>query len=154
MAVTGIGPLRVGLGTEAPNAQAASTATAMTTGESFMWKALALAQSIRKARVLLHGRTTVLNHDFEKVIALADERSFIYADPPYYKAGNQLFTKYNMKERSRNTHAIRNSCAPSLLGKPLSIFKPSRSHSPENAAANVRQVGNTACLHICYGSGI
>jgi hypothetical protein len=59
--------------------------------------------------------------------------------------------------QSRNTLArvaIRNSFAPSLLGNPLRILKPSRSHSPENAASNVRQVGNATCLHICYGSGI
>jgi len=44
--------------------------------------------------------------------------------------------------------------APSLLGNPLGIHKPSRSHGPEYAAANVRQVGNAACLHIGDGSSI
>jgi hypothetical protein len=41
-----------------------------------------------------------------------------------------------------------------LFGNPPRILKPSRSHSPENAATHVRQVRNTAGLHIGYGSGI
>lgn len=56
------------------------------------WKAPKLIGAVRQARQLLHGRTTVLNDDFAVVIALADEHSFIYLDPPYYEAGNQLYT--------------------------------------------------------------
>lgn len=51
-----------------------------------------LEKAIRQARTLLRRRTTVLNEDFERVISLADENSFLYLDPPYYKAGNQLYT--------------------------------------------------------------
>ena len=50
--------------------------------------------------------------------------------------------------------AVRNLFARSLFGNPLRILKPSRSHSPENAAANVRQIGNAARLHMGYGSSI
>ena len=56
------------------------------------WNSLKLTTDIETARRLLHGRTTVLNEDFERVIALADDRSFLYLDPPYYKAGNELYT--------------------------------------------------------------
>jgi len=72
-------------------------------------------------------------------------------------AKTNSISKHKVKRRSRNALvrvAIRRSFAPSLLGNPLGILKPSRSRSPENAAANVRQVGNAACLHIGYGSGI
>jgi DNA adenine methylase len=56
------------------------------------WNPATLATAINTARRLLRGRTKVLNQDFERVIALADDRSFLYLDPPYYKAGNELYT--------------------------------------------------------------
>jgi DNA adenine methylase len=56
------------------------------------WNTPKLVQAMRSARKMLSGRTTVLNEDFESVISLADEDSFLFLDPPYYKAGNQLYT--------------------------------------------------------------
>jgi DNA adenine methylase len=56
------------------------------------WKPSKLTKDIKTARRLLHGRTTVLNEDFKRVIARADDHSFMYLDPPYYKAGNELYT--------------------------------------------------------------
>ena len=64
--------------------------------------------------------------------------------------------------RSRKTrsamlnHSMPNhhSLAPSLLGNPIGIFKPSSRHRPENAAADVREVGHTARLHRGDSSGI
>lgn len=50
--------------------------------------------------------------------------------------------------------AGRSSFAPLLLGDPLRIIKPPGSHRPENAAANVRQIGDAARLHMGYGSSI
>lgn len=75
---------------------------------------------------------------------------------PGQKKTNSI-SKYKVKRWSRSALVrvlVRKSFAPSLLGNPPGILKPSRSRSPENAAANVRQVGNAACLHIGYGSGI
>jgi DNA adenine methylase len=56
------------------------------------WKPSKLTKDIETARRLLHGRTVVLNEDFEGVIARTDDRSFLYLDPPYYKAENELYT--------------------------------------------------------------
>ena len=49
---------------------------------------------------------------------------------------------------------VRNSNAPTLFGNPLGILKPFGSDGPEDAAANVRQVGNAPRLHMGYGSGV
>ena len=56
------------------------------------WNPSRLAKAIKTARGLLRGRTIVLNKDFERVIAQADDRSFLYLDSPYYQAGNELYT--------------------------------------------------------------
>ena len=56
------------------------------------WNPSKLTTAIKTARRLLRGRTIVLNKDFERVIARADDRSFLYLDPPYYQAGNELYT--------------------------------------------------------------
>jgi len=56
------------------------------------WNPATLTTAIQTARGLLRGRTTVLNEDFEPVIAQADDKSFMYLDPPYYQAGNKLYT--------------------------------------------------------------
>lgn len=46
---------------------------------------------MNEARRLLHGRTQVLNADFGNVIPLAGEKALMFLDPPYYKAGNELY---------------------------------------------------------------
>ena len=58
------------------------------------WNASKLTAAIIAARRLLRGRTVVLNEDFEPVIARANGCSFMYIDPPYYKAGNELYTSH------------------------------------------------------------
>jgi DNA adenine methylase len=66
------------------------------------WNSAQLVDNIKRARQLLFGRTTVLNEDFEQVIAMAHGRYFIYVDPPYYKAGNQLYTsKWTDRDHQR-----------------------------------------------------
>lgn len=55
------------------------------------WNAERIIKEMHEARNLLHGRTTVLNEDFESVIARADAASFVYCDPPYVQAGNGLY---------------------------------------------------------------
>jgi DNA adenine methylase len=84
------------------------------------WNAPKLVEAIRKARSLLFGRTTVLNEDFERVISLADEKSFIYLDPPYYKAGNQLYTSvWTDADHERLAAALRSCNCPWSLSYDL-----------------------------------
>jgi DNA adenine methylase len=55
------------------------------------WNSQRLIEEMQDARSLLLGHTTVLNQDFEAVIALSGAQSFIYCDPPYVKKGNGLY---------------------------------------------------------------
>jgi DNA adenine methylase len=55
------------------------------------WNAKRLVAGLTKARLLLAKRTVVLNEDFERVIEIAQKNWVMYCDPPYYKAGNQLY---------------------------------------------------------------
>jgi len=72
------------------------------------WNPSKLATDIKTARRLLRGRTVVLNKDFEPVIAQADDRSFMYFDPPYYKAGNELYTsRWKDDDHVRLSEALR-----------------------------------------------
>jgi DNA adenine methylase len=48
-------------------------------------------RELHEARKLLAGRTKVLNADFASVIPLAQNNAIVFLDPPYYKAGNQLY---------------------------------------------------------------
>lgn len=58
------------------------------------WNPSKLATVIKTARRLSRGRTIVLNKDFERAIAQADDRSFLFLDPPYDQAGNELYTSW------------------------------------------------------------
>jgi len=51
----------------------------------------------------------VLNKDFERAIAQADDRSFLYLDPPYYQAGNELYTYQVLTKRSERMRDLLNS---------------------------------------------
>jgi DNA adenine methylase len=55
------------------------------------WSAKNRVRDLHEARKLLAGRTKVLNEDFVSVIPLATGDSLMFLDPPYYKAGNQLY---------------------------------------------------------------
>ena len=50
--------------------------------------------------------------------------------------------------------AAKSSLAPALFGNPPRILKPSRGHSPENAAANMGQIGNASRLHVGHRSRV
>jgi DNA adenine methylase len=72
------------------------------------WNPSKLTTAIKTARRLLRGRTIVLNKDFERVIAQADDRSFLYLDPPYYQAGNELYTsRWTDNDHVRLREALR-----------------------------------------------
>jgi DNA adenine methylase len=55
------------------------------------WNSGRLATEMTEARTLLRGRTTVFNEDFADVITLAEKDWTLYLDPPYYRAGNELY---------------------------------------------------------------
>jgi DNA adenine methylase len=55
------------------------------------WNPNTITERMIAARKILYGRTAVLNSDFEHVIATADAEMLVFADPPYYWAGNQLY---------------------------------------------------------------
>lgn len=55
------------------------------------WNAMRLGEELLEARGLLAGRTTVFNEDFAEVLGRADNNWVMYLDPPYYKAGNDLY---------------------------------------------------------------
>lgn len=57
-----------------------------------------LPREMDEARQLLKGRTTVYNTDFAEVIALAQPNWVIYLDPPYYVAGDKLYTEFTMAD--------------------------------------------------------
>lgn len=48
------------------------------------------------ARRTLKGRTVVYNMDAMKLIADAEADWAFYCDPPYYKMGNGIYTKFQM----------------------------------------------------------
>jgi DNA adenine methylase len=58
---------------------------------------------------LNENEISILNNDFERAVSNADDRSFIYFDPPYHSPGNANFTGYHAdgfgeeeQERLRN----------------------------------------------------
>ncbi len=72
------------------------------------WNSKRFKEEMLEARRLLNGRTTVFNEDFEKVIALADAHAFIYADPPYVKAGNGLYVgEWTVEDQIRLRDALK-----------------------------------------------
>lgn len=79
-----------------------------TCGIGSRWNPRKLTTAIETARGLLRGRTTVLSEDFERVIARADDRSFLYLDPPYYGPGNELYTsRWTDSDHVRLREALR-----------------------------------------------
>jgi DNA adenine methylase len=73
------------------------------------WNSLRLIEEMHEARRLLVGRTTVLNQDFEAVIALSGAQGFIYCDPPYVKAGNGLYVgRWTEADHIRLRDALKN----------------------------------------------
>jgi DNA adenine methylase len=46
------------------------------------------------SRYLNENSITILNEDFENVVASADEQSFVYFDPPYHRTSKTTFTGY------------------------------------------------------------
>lgn len=60
------------------------------------WNAEAIVEQMDAARKVLLGRTTVTNLDFSEIISEAQGNWTMYLDPPYYKAGGELYTEYQM----------------------------------------------------------
>lgn len=59
---------------------------------SSRWNYEQTVKHMLATRKLLHGRTTVSGEDFDSVLPLAKiVPGFVYCDPPYYKAGNELY---------------------------------------------------------------
>lgn len=72
------------------------------------WNAMRLVKEMGEARSTLRGRTIVLNLDFEAVLARSDGQSFIYCDPPYVEAGNDLYVgKWTESDHIRLRDALK-----------------------------------------------
>jgi DNA adenine methylase len=62
------------------------------------WNDEAIVEQMYAAREALLGRTTVLNLDFAEVISEATVNWTLYVDPPYYRAGDELYTEFTMAD--------------------------------------------------------
>lgn len=62
------------------------------------WNDEALVDQMYEAREVLLGRTTVTNLDFSEIISEAKANWTLYVDPPYYKAGSELYTEFTMPD--------------------------------------------------------
>ena len=65
------------------------------------------------AYLVNNDEIVILNGDFADAVKMADDRAFVYFDPPYHGAGNTHFTKYQAdgfgageQARLRDTYAV------------------------------------------------
>lgn len=82
------------------------------------WNPSRIAHDIKRIHSLLAGfkSVSVRTQDFTKSIAIAGERSFVYADPPYYTAGPQLYKHaFDDADHVRLADALRVSGAEWVL---------------------------------------
>lgn len=80
---------------------------------SCRWNADRHCLEIKRLHALLSrfgNRVRITSGDFDKLIADAPEHAFVYADPPYYKAGPQLYKHALSDDDHRRLSSALRSC--------------------------------------------